>query len=301
MRERPYILHFLTPLPQVSPFDVNMAADAGYDVIAPYTDVGLAAVRALVQDAIFSRRPRDGARTAVLIGGRDPVLALDMFAEARKAMVPPHFQISVMVDPSGAFTTAAAMVAVAERCLAGRGHTLAGKRVVVFGATGPVGSMAALFAAKAGARGVLAGYDGIHRVRLRADQLAERTGLALEPADASDDDKITALVREAAVVFCAGRAGVRILHRRHLQVAERLLLAVDVNAVPPSGVEGLDPFADCAPIEGAQVRGIGALAVGDVKFRAEHELLASMRDADPRRFIGLDETLEAARRCAASR
>ncbi len=298
MSERPYILHFLTPLAHVSPFDVNMAADAGFDVIAPYTDVGLPATRALVQDAIFSRRPKDGARTAVLIGGRDPVLALDMFAEAKKAMVPPHFQISVMVDPSGAFTTAAAMVAVAERCLESRGDTLRGKRVVVFGATGPVGSMAALFAAKAGARGVLAGYDGVHRVTLRADQLGERTGIALEPADASDDEKITALMREAEVVFCAGRAGVRILHRRHLEAATRLRLVVDVNAVPPSGVEGLDPFADGKPVEGTEIPGIGALAVGDVKFRAEHELLASMRDADPRRFVGLDETLEAARRCA---
>jgi len=298
MRERPYILHFLTPLAQVSPFDVNMAADAGFDVITPYTDVGLQATRALVQDAIFSRRPKDGARTAVLIGGRDPVLALDMFEEAKRAMVPPHFQISVMVDPSGAFTTAAAMVAVAERCLEAQGDTLAGKRVVVFGATGPVGSMAALFAAKAGARGVLAGYDGVHRVTIRADQLGERTGIALEPADASDDDRILALLADAEVVFCAGRAGVRILERRHLEAAGRLRLAVDVNAVPPSGIEGLDPFADCKPVEGTDIRGIGALAVGDVKFRAEHELLASMRDAEPRRFIGLDEMLEAARRQA---
>ncbi|MFL6704154.1 MAG: methylenetetrahydromethanopterin dehydrogenase, partial [Paraburkholderia graminis] len=28
--ERPYILHMLTATPQMSPFDVNMAADAGY-------------------------------------------------------------------------------------------------------------------------------------------------------------------------------------------------------------------------------------------------------------------------------
>ena len=35
------ILHFVTPLKNVSPFDVNMAADAGFDIVVPYTDVDL--------------------------------------------------------------------------------------------------------------------------------------------------------------------------------------------------------------------------------------------------------------------
>ena len=67
------ILHFLTPLKNVSPFDVNMATDSGFDVIVPYTDVDLKEVAGLVQDAIFSRAPENGANTAVLIGGREPM------------------------------------------------------------------------------------------------------------------------------------------------------------------------------------------------------------------------------------
>ena len=39
--ERPYILHMFTPGRQMSPFDVNMAADAGYQIIVPYCEVGL--------------------------------------------------------------------------------------------------------------------------------------------------------------------------------------------------------------------------------------------------------------------
>ena len=42
--ERPYILHMFTPGPQMSPFDVNMAADAGYQIITPYCGIGLEAV-----------------------------------------------------------------------------------------------------------------------------------------------------------------------------------------------------------------------------------------------------------------
>ena len=83
------ILHFITPLKNVSPFDVNMATDAGFDVIVPYIDVDLKEVAGLVQDAIFSRAPQNGAYTAILIGGREPILAMDMAEAAKQAMVPP--------------------------------------------------------------------------------------------------------------------------------------------------------------------------------------------------------------------
>ncbi|MFL6580904.1 MAG: methylene-tetrahydromethanopterin dehydrogenase N-terminal domain-containing protein, partial [Burkholderiales bacterium] len=53
--EKPHILHLFTSTEQVSPFDVNMAYDAGYDAVMPYTNVSLAQVPALTQDAIFSR------------------------------------------------------------------------------------------------------------------------------------------------------------------------------------------------------------------------------------------------------
>ena len=36
-----YILHMVTPLKHMSPFDVNMAVDAGCDMVITYTDVSL--------------------------------------------------------------------------------------------------------------------------------------------------------------------------------------------------------------------------------------------------------------------
>ncbi len=93
-----------------------MAVDAGYDVVVPYVEVGLAEVTGLVQDAIFSRPPDAGVNTGIFIAGKDAALALDMFAAAKKAMVPP-FKISVFADPAGSFTTAAAMVAKTEKLL----------------------------------------------------------------------------------------------------------------------------------------------------------------------------------------
>ena len=76
--ERPAILHMISPEKHVSPFDVNMAADAGFAVVATYGGVELKEVTHLVQDMIFSRAPKDGRRTGLFIGGRDAGLALDM-------------------------------------------------------------------------------------------------------------------------------------------------------------------------------------------------------------------------------
>jgi methylene-tetrahydromethanopterin dehydrogenase len=298
MSEPKFILHFVTPLKNVSPFDVNMATDAGFDVIVPYSDVDLKEVAGLVQDAIFSRAPQDGKRTAVLIGGREPILAVDMLEAAKQAMVPPYFQISVMADPSGAFTTAAGMVAVVEQKLKAKGHTLADRHVAVFGGTGPVGRIAGLIAAQAGARVTLVGYDGLHRVTATCEQFGERFGVAMTPADGSDDAKKLAVLRDAEVILAAGRAGTQILSKAQLATAKHLLVALDVNAVPPAGLEGLDAFADGTPIEGTEGIGVGALAVGNVKFKTEHELLDAMRDAEPRRYIGVAEAFEVARKHA---
>src|SRR5882757_212509 len=39
--DKPSILHILNPLPHVSPFDITMAYDAGFDAVVPYANVTL--------------------------------------------------------------------------------------------------------------------------------------------------------------------------------------------------------------------------------------------------------------------
>ena len=83
----PYILHMVSPQKHVSPFDVNMALDAGFDQVIPYANVEVAEIRALVQDAIFSRPPKLALRTGLFIGGKNAVLALAMLKAAKEAKV----------------------------------------------------------------------------------------------------------------------------------------------------------------------------------------------------------------------
>ena len=274
------ILHMLSPLKHMSPFDVNMALDAGFDAVIPYTNVTLEEVGGLVQDAIFSRPPQDGVKTGFFFAGKDAILALAMLDKAKAAMVPP-FVVSLFADPAGSFTTAAAMVAMAEKVL--REHkktTLKGKHISVFGATGVVGFCAAVIAALEGAHVTLIGHDGPDRVRRSADEIQKRFGVKTSYADGSTEALKTHLLNQSEIAFCAGRAGTRILSTVELQRAKNLLLAGDVNAVPPAGVEALDLFASGTIIPGTHVMGIGPLAIGNVKYQTEAGLFGQMIKAD---------------------
>jgi methylene-tetrahydromethanopterin dehydrogenase len=290
------ILHMLTPLKHISPFDVSMAADAGFKVIVPYTNVTLDEVTGLVQDAIFSRPPDDGVRTGIFIAGRDAVLALDMMQSARAAMVGP-FQVSVFADPAGSFTTAAAMVARTERMLQRRFHrSLENIRVAVFGATGVVGFSSAVIAAQEGARVAIVGRDGLERVKATADRAAERFKVTLEPVDGSSEDLKRRIIAETEVIVCAAAAGKQVLRLHHLQAGKSLLAVADVNAVPPPGVEGMELFADEAPIGGSQALAIGPLAIGNVKYRTEADLFRRMTETDKPLTIDFRDAFELARK-----
>ena len=52
-KENPFILHALSPTKIVSPFDINMAYDSGFDNVATYTNITMDDISDLVQDIIF--------------------------------------------------------------------------------------------------------------------------------------------------------------------------------------------------------------------------------------------------------
>ena len=270
------ILHMVTPTKHISPFDVNMALDAGYDAVLSYSDVTLDEVTGLVQDAIFSRPPRTGVRTAMFFGGKNATFALDMLANAKKALVPP-FGMSFFADPAGSFTTAAAMVACVEKILKEKDQRrLDGLKLAIFGATGVVGFASAVIASLERSSVTIVGYDGIKRVAESANEIRTRFNVEVRPADGSDDSKKSAILNENEAVLCAGRAGVQILSKAQLAGAKNLLIAADVNAVPPAGVEGLGMQANGDPLTPNGAVGLGPLAIGNIKYKTEFGLFQKM-------------------------
>lgn len=294
--EKPYILHMFTTEKNLSPFDVNMALDAGWTSAVPYLQVEASEIQGLVQDAIFSRGPAGVKRTGIFIGGRDAKLAADMVRTAQKSMVPP-FEVSVFADPSGAFTTAAAMVAVVERELETKFHTdLQGKKVLALGGTGPVGQIAATLAAKAGAEVRIIGrqLEKAQAIAHLCDtEFGEGQTQIMGDADANKGE----LILDADVVFATAAAGIEVLSAELVAKAPLLKVAADVNAVPPSGIAGLDAFHRGNPIEGSLsgAVGVGALAIGNIKYKTQSALLARMRETDHPVYLSFDDAFELAR------
>ncbi|WP_332674002.1 NAD(P)-dependent methylenetetrahydromethanopterin dehydrogenase [Aromatoleum sp.] len=299
--ERRHILHMFTPSRQMSPFDINMAVDAGYDVVTPYCGVTADEIRGLTQDAIFSRGPKGVKATGIFIGGRDVLLAADMLDTARAAMVPP-FEVSVLADPSGSYTTAAALVACVEQQLR-RAHDTGfdGKRVLILGGAGTVGRIAGVLAAGVGARVALAHHASLVRAEEAARATGARFDCSLVGVDASMPAALAAALAEADVVLATAAAGVQVVGAEERAGAARLLVAADVNAVPPEGIAGVGVMDDGKPLPEGRGVGIGALAVGNVKYQVEHRLLTAMRNADKPCYFGFREAFAVAREVVAEK
>ena len=283
-----------SPQENVSPFDVNMACDAGYDAIIPYTNVTLPDIKSLVQDAIFSRSLSNAKKTGIFICGKDVSLALDMVDSAKKSMVPP-FEVSVFPDPAGSFTTAAAMVACTEKTLKDKFNTtLKNKEIVIYGGKGIVGGISAVMCSEAGAHCKIIGYDGISNVQKKADEYKKRFGVDVTPADGSNDKLNSSYLPDAEIIFCAARAGTEVINNEQIKLAKNAMVIADVNAVPPAGINGVglkddDTKHSCGALS------IGPLTSGDLKVKTQYKMFEKMCTTDKPLYLNFDEALNIAR------
>ena len=297
----PYLLHIFNPSKNVSPFDVNMAYEAEFDGVIPYSEVNLGDVHALTQDTIFSRGPTGVKRTGIFIGGRDFGLALDMLHRARAAMVPP-FEVSVFADPSGAITTAAALVACAEAWVKRKtGEPLQGKNVHLLGGTGPVGICAGILAAGCGANVFLGSHRGKRIGQEVADEYNKRFGVNMQGEDYGSEKAILRTLGTSDVVMGTAKAGIQILSKSNLRKAKRMVVAADVNAVPPLGIEGVDVNDMGVVLEFTPKKavGIGALAIGNVKYKVHHRMFELMKTTERPLYLDHVQAFAAAREFAA--
>jgi methylene-tetrahydromethanopterin dehydrogenase len=260
----------------------------------------LSEVAGLTQDAIFSRGPSGVKKTGMFIGGRDIGLAMDMLDSAKKSMVPP-FEISVFADPSGAFTTAAALVACVERELKSKfQQELKGAKAVVFGGTGPVGIATAVIAALQGAETAIVDHFSIDTALEFAAEAKKRYGVDLRGTTAASDADKARLLSDADIVFCAAKAGVQVLNASVLRDATKLKVAGDVNAVSPLGIESVKLMDFGVPLAHAtnspDAVGIGALAIGDVKYKLQQALLRETLESEKPVYLDFRNAFEGARK-----
>lgn len=276
----PHLLFFLDTERIASPFDVCMAYDAGFNAVIPYENVTPKDAKKIVQDAIFSRGPKGAKRTCFFIGGKDIVKAEEISEVVKNVMFPP-FEASIIIDPGGAYTTAAATVAKVEEALASHKlGSLKDKTCAVFG-TGAVGRIIAVLLTRLGCDVTIASLNpnranGDEYAAEVAEALRSKYGAEVQGVFAPTPEKKLELLKKAEVIFCAGTRGVRVIEKKLLQKLRLMKVMADINAIPPLGIEGIKLEDDMREIMPG-IYGIGALTIGRLKHKVEKEMLKEVR------------------------
>jgi hypothetical protein len=272
--DRRKILIQLDSDPHPSVFDRVVAIDAGADEVFSYGAVKPEDVKNLVHGAIFTRSPKHLSQTAFFIGGSDVAAGERLLEEVLKHMLPQFgLRVSVLLDANGANTTAAAAVRTAARYL-----ELPTTRSLVLGGTGPVGQRAALLLAREGSE-VRIGSRKKERAADVARAIQAKVPEArLEPLAISNPRELDRALEGRELVIAAGAVGVTLLPRAAWEPLPDLRVLIDLNAVPPLGIEGVE-----ATDKGAlhdRVVCYGALGVGDTKMKLHRHAVAYLFESN---------------------
>lgn len=271
---KPTILLQLDTDDQPSVFDSVVAIDAGVGHLLRHQAITAQNVRERVHGAIFTRGSGDLKNTAIFVGGSDVAAGEAVLDEIRRAFFGP-LRVSVMFDPSGANTTAAAAVCAARRHL-----KLAGATALVLAATGPVGQRVVRLLAREAAH-VRVGSRSAERAQAVCDAVRTRYAAAQLAAVPTGSPEETASALDGVqVVIAAGAAGVELVSRDVLLQAGGLRVAIDLNAVPPAGIGGVEVTNRGDDREG--VFCYGALGVGGVKMKVHKAALQRLFEANDR-------------------
>jgi hypothetical protein len=257
----------LDPDRHASAFDRIVGYDAGADEVLSYGGVQQDDVRSLVHGAIFTRGPADLHHTAIFIGGTEIARAERLLEEVQRTFFGP-FRVSVVFDPNGSNTTAAAAVLKVVRAIGGE---VQGRRAVVLAGTGPVGTRAAGLLARLGAKVAITSRQ-VDRAQAAAAQIRERFRESVDALAVAGPGETEAALDGAEIVLSCGPAGVQLLPRQVWAGRPGLRVIADVNAVPPAGIEGVDPTDDGVERDG--VVAFGALGIGRLKMKLHKACVA---------------------------
>jgi len=251
-----------------SAFDQVVAYDAGADVVMSYGGVTEGDVRDLIHGCIFTRGPKDLHNTAVWIGGSNMSAGEQLLAMAQDTLFAP-FSVSLMLDSNGSNTTAVAAVVKIEETLG----DLSGKKVLILAGTGPVGQRAAGLLAKDGAEVIITSRKPEQGEKAR-QFISARFNVQVDAVTLNDPSGLPELLRDVDVLLNSGPAGVQMVPREAWTAARSLQIAVDLNAVPPLGIEGIE--VNDSGIKRGNVVVFGAFGVGNFKTKLHKACVARL-------------------------
>jgi hypothetical protein len=259
-------------LPSV--FDAVVAFDSGADEVMSRGGVAEEDVRDLVHGAIFTRGLKDLKNTALFIGGTEMSKGEKLLAAAEKSVFD-GFRVSMMLDSNGSNTTAVAAVEKIVRAVG----SVEGKKVLVTAGTGPVGMRAAGLFSKAGAKVTITSRKTEEGDRIRK-VIADRFGGEIHDAVMHDSSEAGRIIDEVKpqILLNAGPAGILLVPRDAWSGKPGLLVACDLNAVPPLGIEGIEVTDNGEKRDGTTT--FGALGIGGFKIKLHKRCIARLFESN---------------------
>lgn len=283
-KRKKYLLFMIDTDSKASPFDINMAYESGYDMCVHFAGITPEQAMGFMLDLYYSRSEKNHKYTTIFLNGKDFDKVYDAFNKAKQAMGG-TIKIPLVIDPRGAATTAASLVAKMKGIFLERGETLKNRKITILGGTGPVGRIAGALCNAEGAdtyivetwnqrnqewvNDFILKFNLEYNVNLKGMLLLDET------------ERMKHCIDKDLIISC-GAAGIELLGKQSMEILSQNApgkLCVDINLVPPPGIYGIKPDSDGQEIFPGMF-GYGPLNIGQIKFQTEINILEEARQAE---------------------
>lgn len=254
-----------------SVFDSVVAFDCEIDQLLTQADVDDDDIEGLIHGTMFTRGPQDLHNTAVFFGGSNVQKTEQLVAKAKSTFFGP-MRVSIMSDPNGSNTTAASAVLCALQ------HSNSFTKVTVLAGTGPVGQRIARLIAPYSDEVLVCSRKLDRAESVCKDILANVERDNLTPCKTSDNAEIQIALHNSDLVFAAGAAGIELAGEGWMETHDRIKIAVDINAVSPTGLHGIEVMDNGTERAGKIC--YGAIGVGGLKMKIHKQCIRSLFESN---------------------
>ena len=282
-KRKKYLLFMIDTDPKASPFDINMAYESGYDMCVHFAGITPEQAMGFMLDLYYARSPKNHRYTTMFLNGKDFDKVYDAFNKAKKAMGG-DIRIALVIDPRGAATTAASLVAKMKEVFIKKGESIRNRKITILGGTGPVGRISGALCDAEGADTYIVEtwnqrnqeWLDIFIRKFNQEYSVKLKGLFL----LDEKERLNHCMDKDIIISC-GAAGIELLGKQSMEALSQKApgkQCIDINLVPPPGIYGIKPESDNHEILPG-IFGYGPLNIGQIKFQTEIEILEEARKA----------------------
>jgi len=262
-----YIMILFSSDPYPDLYNALFAYDVGYDLVIPVPNVTSKNFEEIFIEAYFGRRLECSKNTVFFLNIRpqsELEKAIDILNNLRSKQITP----TIIIDPRGAYTTAAAIAYILQKAVNNLALNLSSLSMTVLGGAGNVGAAVVKLLCEKLKETIAIDKDKLRIEDLKKD--LQNASCNIRFIQTSDKADFVEYCRNADIVVSTGPPKVNFLSINDL-AESKCKIAIDIDAVPPSGILGIKPDDNNTQREGISC--FGYKIVGKIKRKIQEEIL----------------------------